>query len=160
MGYVPDLTKGRALRRFTRFYLRQIRPLRDVMQGPSMHRSYLRVLRELGEAPGGICRANIAWNLDMDRALVTRITEWYRALGYLESEERSPRDGRVKLVRLNARGRAAFERMEHQVLERANFMVATLFPPDQQSLLDAMHEIERILRAANWETKYARPAGR
>ena len=84
-----------AFRRFNRFYMRQLRPLRDAMRGPGLHASHLRVLRKIGESPCGTAVTNIAWTLNMDPSLVCRILKWFRALGYL-TECRDPGDGRRK----------------------------------------------------------------
>jgi hypothetical protein len=66
-------------RRFTRYYMLKLQPLRDAMKGPSMHAAYMRVLRTLGEETEGVTATWIAGHLRMDRAYVRRIQGWYRA---------------------------------------------------------------------------------
>jgi len=137
-------------RRFNRVYMRKLRPLRDVMRGPSMHASYLRVIRELGEAPSGTTATNIAGWLNMDPGLVCRILGWFRAVGYLE-ESVDPADGRRKIVQLNARGRRSYQDHENRVAQTAEFMLRLVSPGDRAQLIAAMKTIERILRHVRWD---------
>lgn len=138
------------LRRFNRFYMRKIRPLRDAMRGPAMHASYLRVLRELGEAEEGATATWIAEKLNMHPSLVCRILAWYRALRYLK-ESRHPADGRRKIIELNPSGRAAYERCEKLAAGTAAFMLMLLLPEDRARVLAAMATIEYCLSYARWD---------
>lgn len=139
-----------AFRRFNRFYIRQLRPLREAMRGPGLHASYLRVLREIGESPQGTSAARIAGNLNMDSGLVCRILGWFRAVGYLE-EFRDPGDGRRKIVQLNARGQDACGRLQARAVDTAEFMLRLLQPADRARLLAAFSTIQTLLRGARWD---------
>ena len=137
-------------RRFNRFYMQKLQPLRDAMKGPSLHPNYLRVLRELGEAGDGVTASWIAHHLAIDAGHVCRIIAWYRALGYLHEREH-PRDRRSKLLRLNQRGRTAYERKERAVTETAELMVALVPEARRHRFVSAMLEIQSILREARWD---------
>jgi DNA-binding MarR family transcriptional regulator len=140
---------ARTFRRFNRVYMSKLRPLRDVMRGPSMHVSYLRVIRELGEAPSGTTATNIAGALGMDPGLVCRILGWYRAQRYLQ-ESVDPADRRRKIVSLNALGRRSYKDHEALVKETAEFMLRLVSPGDRAQLIAAMKTIEQILRHVRW----------
>ena len=137
-------------RRFNRFYMRQMRPLRDAIRGPAMHASYLRVLREIGESPSGVSATTIAWRLNMAPSLVCRILGWFRALRYLK-ESRNPDDGRSKIIELSPRGREGFGRLEDRAADTAEFMLKLLQPGDRDRLVAAFATIESILRHARWD---------
>jgi DNA-binding MarR family transcriptional regulator len=139
-----------AFRRFNRFYVRKLQPLREAMKGPSLHAAYLRVLRQLGEAPRGGSATWIAWSLNLDPSHVCRILAWFRALGYLE-ERRDPADGRSRIIALNRRGRDEFEKMEHRAATTAQFMLALVGSAQRRRLIAAMAEIEGILRDVRWD---------
>lgn len=139
-----------AFRRFNRFYMRQLRPLRDAMRGPGLHASYLRVLRELGESPSGTTATSIALGLSMDSGLVCRILGWFRALGYL-TESRDPGDGRRKIVQLSSRGQDNYGRLQARAGDTAEFMLMLLQPADRARLIVALATIETILRGARWD---------
>ena len=141
---------ARRFRSFNRFYMSKLQPLRNVMRGPGMHASYLRVLRELGDSRDGATVANVAWRLNMDASLVCRIVAWFRALGYVE-QSRDPEDGRRKIVRLTARGRRDYNDSQDQVTREATFMMMMIQPADLDRLLAAMTTIEKILRDVRWD---------
>lgn len=138
------------LRRFNRFFVRQMRPLREAMRGPGLHASYLRVLREIGESPCGTTATTIAWKLNMDAGLVCRILGWFRALGYL-TESKDPQDGRRKIVYLSSRGCDGYCRLQTRAVDTAELMLRLLQPAERARLFDAFSKIETLLRAARWD---------
>ncbi|MEO5691772.1 MAG: MarR family winged helix-turn-helix transcriptional regulator [Usitatibacter sp.] len=137
-------------RRFNRFYMRKLHPLREAMRGPGLHQSHLRVLRELGEFPGGVSAAAIAWHLGMDPAHVSRILRWFRSLGYLE-ETRDPRDGRCVLVGLSRHGMNDYQYLQRRAEGVAQLMLMLLPPADRNRMMAAMAEIEGVLKTVQWD---------
>ena len=130
--------------------MRKLQPLRDAMKGPSMHPAYLRVLRELGESLEGASPSWISETVRLDAGYTCRILAWFRCLGYLDGRA-NPQDGRSKLFSLNARGRAAYRRLDRQAQETAEVLLMLVAPGKRDRLLAAMDEIEVILREARWD---------
>ena len=107
--------------------MRKLQPLRDAMKGRSLHPAYLRVLRELGEHLDGASPSWIAETLRLDAGYTCRI------------------------ISLNARGQAAYRRLDLRAQETAELLLMLIRPVRRDRLLAAMDEIEAILAEARWD---------
>lgn len=132
------------MREFNRFYFHRMRPLKVAMTDFGFHPSELRVIREIGEAPQGVSASYMAWKLHMEQARVSRILSFFKALGWT-TEEKDPRDGRIKTIRLSPAGSETYGRLDRQAAAWAELMLRLVAPQDRDCLIHAMAEIQRIL---------------
>jgi DNA-binding MarR family transcriptional regulator/GNAT superfamily N-acetyltransferase len=134
-----------AIRRFNRFYTRQVGALNEGLLHSSLSLSEVRVLYEIAHRQSPTA-AELGRDLQLDGGYLSRLL---RALEQRTLIERapSPTDGRQSLLRLTPSGRATFEDLD----QRSSAEVATLLAPltdvQQRRLLEAMRTIETTLGA-------------
>jgi len=135
--------KVSTVRRFNRFFTRQIGVLREGLLHSPYSLTEARILYELGHR-NGLIATNLCRELGLDAGYLSRI------LSHLEQQElvekvRSDDDGRQRLLRLTQKGEQAFallnQRSNNEVVEMLN----DLGEEDQQRLLQAMNTIENVL---------------
>lgn len=132
-----------AVRAFNRFYTRQIGALGERLLDGPFTLTETRVLYELAhrEAPTA---TDIGRDLGLDAGYLSRILRRFAARGLI-TRAAAPADRRQTLLRLSARGRAAFAPLETRARDEASTMLAPLPPPQRQQVVDAMGTIERLL---------------
>jgi len=142
-----------AIRRFNRFYTRQIGVLRRTYLGSPYALGEMRVLYEL--ANGARTATDIMRALDLDAGYLSRTLRNFEKQGLI-TRERSKTDGRQSEVSLTAAGRKMFAPFERRSQEQVAEMLADLKPAQQSRLVDAMGEIEMLLgeRAAAMAPTY------
>jgi len=146
--YLRELSSQATLwRNFNRYYFNRLRELRSVNRGWGLHATELRVLREIGEAPGGVHNAYIAWKANVDRGQVSRIVDFFRQLGWIEDRS-DPRDRRMKYFILTLAGRDAFGFLERRARDATEVFLSYMRSEDRTRLMAALSEVEGLLRAA------------
>jgi DNA-binding MarR family transcriptional regulator/N-acetylglutamate synthase-like GNAT family acetyltransferase len=135
-----------AVRRFNRFYTRQIGALGEHLLDSPFSLTEMRVLYELAhrEAPTA---TDLGQDLGLDAGYVSRILRRFEARGLI-ARTLSPADGRRSLLRLTRRGRAAFTPLETRARDEVSAMLGRLPAADQRQVVDAMATIERLLGGA------------
>jgi DNA-binding MarR family transcriptional regulator/GNAT superfamily N-acetyltransferase len=138
------------VRKFNRFYTRQIGLLRQGLLGTSYSLSEARVLYELGQ--GETTAAALAQGLDIDPGFLSRML---RRLGTSGLVARTPsaRDRRQAILRLTAKGRAAFAALDSRSQQETATLLAPLAETDQRRLVAAMTTVETLLRAPGEERR-------
>jgi DNA-binding MarR family transcriptional regulator/GNAT superfamily N-acetyltransferase len=134
-----------AVRRFNRFYTRQIGLLgAGYLQSP-FSLTQVRVLYELKhrERPTA---AELSKDLGLDPGYLSRILHGFRKSG-LVTRERSRIDGRQNHLSLTRKGEAAFEPLDARSRDDIGAMLVELGPAEQDRLVQAMHTIEGLLHA-------------
>jgi DNA-binding MarR family transcriptional regulator/ribosomal protein S18 acetylase RimI-like enzyme len=154
--------KVSAVRRFNRFYTREIGVLKDDYLGSPFSLTECRVLYELAHyknpadnaTASAVCAA-----LDLDPGYLSRIIRQFRKSRLIRTQ-RSASDGRETLLSLTPRGRQAIAQLD----ARSNKEVAARLRPIPESektrLVAAMHTIENLLApepAAQKEPYILRP---
>ena len=132
-----------AVRRFNRFYTRQIGLLRDGMVDTRFSLTEARVLYELGQAPQTTATA-IAATLGLDHGYLSRILGGFAEAGLI-TRKPSPEDGRQMLLALSAKGRATFRKLDRGSYRLVGAMLEKMEEPRQQQMIEAMQTIERCL---------------
>jgi DNA-binding MarR family transcriptional regulator/N-acetylglutamate synthase-like GNAT family acetyltransferase len=132
-----------AVRRFNRFYTRQIGVLNERLLRSPFSLTQVRVLYELvhRDAPAA---AELAKALDLDEGYLSRILRGFQGRGLVDSRP-SARDGRQSLLRLTALGEQAFAALDAHSTEHVGAMLARLSTPEQRCLVEAMRTIEELL---------------
>ncbi len=132
-----------AMRRFNRFYTRQIGALDERYLASPFSLAETRVLYELAQREGAIAR-DLAAELGLDRGYLSRILAAFARRG-LVATARKAADGRQRPLALTGRGRAVFARLDRGARDDAAALLARLAVPEQQALVAAMARIERLL---------------
>jgi DNA-binding MarR family transcriptional regulator len=132
-----------AVRRFNRFYTRQIGVLREGYLNSPFSLAEGRVLQQLSQRQDASANA-IARDLDLDRGYLSRILRDFVKRG-LVTKKRSASDGRQRLLALTAEGRGAFAVLDRRANEQIGNMVRALPSSGQSRLIGAMDIVENIL---------------
>jgi DNA-binding MarR family transcriptional regulator/GNAT superfamily N-acetyltransferase len=131
------------VRRFNRFYTRQIGVLQDGLLHSPFSLTEVRVLYELVHrnkpTAGMLCA-----ELGLDAGYLSRLLRAFEKR-QLILREPSRTDGRQSLLGLTAKGRRTFAPLEGRSNEQVAGMLAKLLPSARKRLVAAMHEIETVL---------------
>jgi DNA-binding MarR family transcriptional regulator len=103
-----------------------------------------RLLHEIG-AEGTDVR-DLRARLGLDSGYMARLLRSLERQGLIASAP-SLRDGRVKRIKLTAKGRRAYADVERAGDDFAERVLAPLDAADRARLIAAMHEVERLMRA-------------
>lgn len=133
-----------AVRRFSRFYTRQIGVLHEgYLQAPySLTES--RVLYELGKNGRAASAARLGEELGLDPAYLSRILRRFETSGLIERRP-SPDDARQSTIELTAPGHAAAEALNASAQRDIGAMLDRLTAADRDRLAAALRTAERLL---------------
>jgi DNA-binding MarR family transcriptional regulator/predicted N-acetyltransferase YhbS len=132
-----------AVRRFNRFYTRQIGVLQEGLLRSTFSLTQVRVLYELAHR-GQATATEIGRDLGLDAGYLSRLLRGFQAKGLLDRAA-SGQDARRSLLQLTRRGRATFATLDARSDRDVAGMLARLAPPEQRRLLGAMEAIEGLL---------------
>jgi len=132
-----------AVRRFNRFYTRQIGLLRRSYLGSPFSLTEMRVLYEIAHA-GNPSAADIARKLDVDAGYLSRMLRNFEQRG-LVARARSKADARQSHLALTSHGRRTFEPIDQRSQHEVGAMLARLSTARQSRLLASMRRIEELL---------------
>jgi DNA-binding MarR family transcriptional regulator/N-acetylglutamate synthase-like GNAT family acetyltransferase len=132
-----------AVRRFNRFYTRQIGVLRKTYLDSPYSLGEMRVLYELAQNDR-LTASDIARALDLDAGYLSRLLRNFEKRGLI-SRKTSKKDGRQSHLALTARGRKLFAPMEERSQRDAGAMLDKLKPAQQSRIVAAMTSIETLL---------------
>ncbi len=135
-----------AVRRFNRFYTRQIGLLHEGLLQSPFSLTEARVLYELARRPG-VTASALAADLGLDAGYLSRILRGFGARGLI-TRTRSEADGRQSHLCLSERGGAAFAPLDEASRREVGALLGRLSEPQQSGLLGAMRTIEQALGAA------------
>ncbi len=134
-----------AIRRFNRFYTKQIGVLRQGFLGSPFSLAEGRVLFEIARAAQATA-SDVSKALGLDPAYVSRVLRSFDQRG-LVRRTRSTADARRAHLALTRSGRAALEQLNRQADADVGAMVRRLPANDRRRLVAAMQTIERVLGA-------------
>jgi DNA-binding MarR family transcriptional regulator/GNAT superfamily N-acetyltransferase len=144
MGIDGELEQRVAtVRRFNRFYNRQIGVLHEGLLGSPFSLTEGRVLYELAHRDSPTA-TQLARDLDLDPGYLSRILRDFEQRGLL-ARTPSEVDGRQSLLSLTPRGREAFAPLNVRSREEIGTMLGPLSSTDQARLIEAMQTIETLL---------------
>ena len=142
---MPGQEQIAAVRRFNRFYTRQIGVLRRNYLDSPYSLGEMRVLYEI--AHGATTARDIGRALDLDAGYLSRTLRNFEKRGFL-SRKTSKTDARASELALTARGHKAFAPFEDRSQQQVADMLAALAPDERARLVNAMGEIESLLDKA------------
>src|SRR5690242_12402555 len=138
-----------AVRRFNRFYTRQIGVLRKTYLDSPYSLGEMRVLYELAQGHA-LTASDIARSLDLDAGYLSRLLRNFRKRGLI-SRKTSAQDARQSHLTLTARGRKLFTPMEARSQRDTAAMLDQLDVAQQAQIVSAMGSIERLFAAISQE---------
>ena len=133
-----------AVRRFNRFYTRQIGLLQEGYLESPFSLTEARVIYELAQR-GPVTASDLGTELSLDAGYLSRILRGFLERGLIEKRA-APDDRRRSLLTLTTAGREAFARLDAASANEVGALLASLAPPERERLVGAMDEIEDLLR--------------
>jgi DNA-binding MarR family transcriptional regulator/GNAT superfamily N-acetyltransferase len=140
----PFEARVAAVRRFNRFYTRQIGVLGDYLDS-AFSLTEVRVLYELAHRDRTTAGA-LAADLGLDTGYLSRILKTFAQRGLVQ-RTRSADDGRRALLTLTAHGRRAFAPLDARSRAQIGAVLARLPAAKQQRLTEALRTVEELLGA-------------
>jgi DNA-binding MarR family transcriptional regulator/GNAT superfamily N-acetyltransferase len=146
MPVSPAADPIEAARAFTRFYTNKIGVLRGGLHGSRHPLPEARVIFELGLADVTEV-ADLRRELDMDAGQLSRLLTRLAEDGLI-TRSRSERDARRQVLRLTAKGRREFARLDRGSAEQWAQLLATVPEVERQRLVGAMDAVRDVLGGA------------
>jgi DNA-binding MarR family transcriptional regulator/GNAT superfamily N-acetyltransferase len=131
------------VRRFNRFYTRQIGVLEEHLNRSPFSLAEARVLYEVAQRRD-ITATELAAGLGLDAGYLSRILAGFERRG-LVARRRARADARRSHLALTARGRGAFTRLDAASRRDVGAMLGRLPVPAQARLVSAMRTVEALL---------------
>jgi len=144
-----------AVRRFNRFYTRQIGVLRKNYLDSPYSLGEMRVLYELAQNEK-LTASDIARTLDLDMGYLSRLLRNFEKRGLI-NRKISESDARQSHLTLTARGGKMFAPMEQRSQQYAASMLASLDGTQQEQIVSAMKSIETLLAGTPAVNSVSRP---
>ncbi|MGI9173956.1 MAG: bifunctional helix-turn-helix transcriptional regulator/GNAT family N-acetyltransferase, partial [Rhodothermales bacterium] len=142
-----------AIRRFNRFYTRQIGVLQEGLLESPFSLTEARVLYELAHREDATA-TDLAGDLRLDHGYLSRILRRFEQEGLL-AKRTSEADGRRRHLHLTPAGRDAFGELDERSQNEIGATLDALSSERQRRLLGAMETIERLLSPeAEQQTSY------
>jgi DNA-binding MarR family transcriptional regulator/GNAT superfamily N-acetyltransferase len=133
-----------AVRRFSRFYTRQLGLLQESLVHTRFSLTEARVLYELAHREPTTATA-LAADLDLDHGYLSRILRRFGEAG-LVSKKRIANDGRQNLIAITAKGRKAFAPLNKGSHDQVAELLGKLSPAEQARVVSAMATVESLLQ--------------
>ncbi len=133
------------MRRFNRFYTKQIGVLHEGLLNSPFSLTEGRVLYELAHHEKAVATA-LSSELNLDLGYLSRILRAFRNRGLI-AKETSMVDGRQNLLSLTRKGQEAFRNLDAHAREEMRAMLSGLQPRAQSRLIEAMEIIQELLGA-------------
>ena len=134
-----------AVRRFNRFYTKQIGVLLEGLLKSPYSLTEARVIYELAHHEATTAR-ELGVELGLDNGYLSRLLSSFETRGLI-SKTRSETDGRRSLLRLTEQGQAAFAMLNSRSRNEIGALLGEHADEDQQRLVSAMATIEQVLGA-------------
>lgn len=145
MATLPMDRRIESVRRFNRFYTRQIGLLEERLWNSPLSLTEGRVLYELAHCEKPVAR-DVGKELLLDPGYLSRVLRSLEVRGLL-TRAASKEDGRESLLSLTARGRHLFRDVNARSQRQTGAMLRNLTAGEQHRLLDAMGTVETLLGA-------------
>jgi DNA-binding MarR family transcriptional regulator/GNAT superfamily N-acetyltransferase len=143
-----------AIRRFNRFFTRQIGVLREGLLHSPYSLTEARIIYELAHRDV-VTAADLGRELGLDAGYLSRLVSRLEQQGLLERLP-SESDGRQRLLRLTPAGEQAFALLDKRARDEVGEMLHNLSEEEQQCLLTSMQTIESVFdKGKNF--KFAEP---
>jgi DNA-binding MarR family transcriptional regulator/GNAT superfamily N-acetyltransferase len=132
-----------AVRRFSRFYTRQLGLLQESLVHTRFSLTEARVLYELAHRDR-VTASELAADLDLDHGYLSRILRRFGDDGILKKTH-APDDARQSFISITAKGRKAFAPLNKGSHDQVAAMLEKLSAAEQQRVIGAMNTVETLL---------------
>lgn len=132
-----------AIRRFNRFYTRQIGVLEEGLARSPFSLTEARVVWELAHTPDATA-SQLSERLGIDPGYLSRILKSFETRKLVQRRV-APGDGRQMTLRLTAQGRRAFTQLDDATNADVGQLLDVIDSPDAVRLTRAMADIEQVL---------------
>src|ERR1700677_4167490 len=139
------------VRRFNRFYTRQIGLLNEGLLNSPFSLTEVRTLYELAHGERSTA-VELCKELGLDAGYLSRILRKFEKQGLI-AKNVSRQDGRQSLLSLTPRGRKGFHPLEARSTEQVSLIIGKLPPAQRENLVGAMQTIETILAPGSADGK-------
>jgi len=141
-----------AVRRFNRFYTKQIGALREGLLDTDFSLAEARVLYELAQSKGAANATEIARSLGLDAGYLSRMLRSFEQRALVQRRPSSD-DARCSILTLTRKGRGAFARLDAGARAEIATWLAERPAGDQRALVSAMRLIERLFTNSHPESR-------
>lgn len=135
--------RAETVRRFNRFYTRQIGALQEHLLQAEFSLTEARILYELG-ASAGLKSSELCQMLGLDAGYVSRVISGFEKKGLI-GKTRSASDARASQIQLTDAGRSVLASLEQGARAEVVQMLEGLPEPQQEQLAQAMQRIQALL---------------
>jgi DNA-binding MarR family transcriptional regulator/N-acetylglutamate synthase-like GNAT family acetyltransferase len=131
------------IRRFNRFYTRQIGVLQEHLLDSQFSLTEVRVLYEIAHRENATAK-DLCQDLGLDRGYVSRMLQNFEKHGWIKTTP-SAEDRRRQLLSLTAKGHAVFDPLERRSSQQVTVMLERLSPTQRQKFLSAIRDVQSVL---------------
>lgn len=142
---MEQLPCAEAVRRFSRFYTRQIGVLEEGYNGSAFSLTEARIIYELAQREVATA-SDLVKHLKVNPGYVSRIVKSFEERGLIQRRA-APNDARQQLLTLTEAGQQHFAALNARSRNDMLRMLGDLTPHQQKRLIVAMSEIETLLSA-------------
>jgi DNA-binding MarR family transcriptional regulator/GNAT superfamily N-acetyltransferase len=135
--------RAREIRRFSRFYTRQIGVLAEDLLDTPFSLAEARVIYEIAHAEP-VTAAALRGMTGLDQGYLSRMLKGLEKQG-LVARRAAPDDGRVRLLHLTAKGRTAFSRLDGRAQTATLAMLDAHGEKAQQDIVRHMQALQRLM---------------
>ncbi|HXJ91001.1 MAG TPA: helix-turn-helix domain-containing GNAT family N-acetyltransferase [Candidatus Binatia bacterium] len=141
------------IRRFNRFYTRQIGVLQEHLLDSQFSLTEVRVLYEIAHGKN-LTAKDLCRELGLDRGYVSRMLKSFEAYGWIRTTP-APDDRRCQFLSLTPKGQKIFDPLDRRSSAEVTAMLGRLLPDQRKKLLATIREIQSLLTpAAQPSTSY------
>jgi len=139
--------RAREVRRFSRFYTRQIGVLAEDLLDTPFSLAEARVIYEIAHAEP-VTAAALRGMTGLDQGYLSRMLAGFERQG-LVGKRAAPEDGRVRLLHLTAKGRTAFAALDSRAQTATLALLDAHGEEAQQQIVHHMQALQRLLSPAS-----------
>lgn len=140
-------TRAETIRRFNRFYTRQIGVLHEHLLNSEFSLTEVRILYELAHR-SGLTASDLCRELGLNAGYLSRVITGFEKKGLIV-KTRSAADARIMQLELTVKGRKTFSPLNEASRHEVMAMLKQLSEPGQAQLVDAMEQIQQLLGGAS-----------
>ena len=133
------------IRRFNRFYTRQIGVLHEHVLQSQFSLTEVRVLYEIAHREN-LTAKDVCDDLGLDRGYVSRMLRGFEERGWIKTIL-APDDRRRQFLSLTAKGHKVFDPLDRRSSDEISAMLGRLSPDRRKRLLAAIRDVESVLDA-------------